>query len=322
MITLTIKEVADIKGCTRQYIQKLVNNGTFQAVTIKNSRNQNIHAIPIEQLSEEDKKNYYKQRGIIQTDKTVEYVSQLEEMTANEREECAFWERILKEWQLIRNNPAVKSKVKADELFVTKMKLEHPEINISTDILYRKYKYLKNGNLKGLIDRRGKAKKGITKIDEWVWQVFLSFYLDQAKHPIRKCYKYTMLYTQQEKPELVDDIPAYCTFTRHVKQDIADSIKVLGRDGEKAFDDRCAPYIKRTYDNMESNDYWIGDNHTIDVIVGDGEKTFRLYLTAFMDARSGIITCIYLTDTPSSQASIYSLRRGIEIWNSKECVSR
>ena len=97
MITLTIKEVADIKGCTRQYIQKLVNNGTFQAVTIKNSRNQNIHAIPIEQLSEEDKKNYYKQRGIIQTDKTVEYVSQLEEMTANEREECAFWERIFQD---------------------------------------------------------------------------------------------------------------------------------------------------------------------------------------------------------------------------------
>ena len=40
------------------------------------------------------------------------------------------------------------------------------------------------------------------------------------------------------------------------------------------------------------------DNHTIDVIVGDGEKTFRLYLTAFMDARSGIITSVYLTDAP------------------------
>ena len=89
-------------------------------------------------------------------------------------------------------------------------------------------------------------------------------------------------------------------------------MKTLGRDGEKAFDDRCAPYIKRTYDDMESNDYWIGDNHTIDVIVGDSGKTMRLYLTAFMDARSGIITCIYLTDNPSSQASIYSLRRGIK----------
>lgn len=312
MDAVTINELVSIKGCSKPYIQKQIKKGIYQPIKIKNSRNKEINAIPVDQLSEDERIALYKQRGIIQTNKTVEYVSQLEEMTAEEREECAFWERTLKDWQLVRNNPAVKSKVQTDELFVTKMKLEHPEINISTDILYRKYKYLKNGNLKGLIDRRGKAKKGITKIDEWVWQVFLSFYLDQAKHPIRKCYKYTMLYTQQEKPELVDDIPAYCTFTRHVKQDIADSIKVLGRDGEKAFDDRCAPYIKRTYDNMESNDYWIGDNHTIDVIVGDGEKTFRLYLTAFMDARSGIITCIYLTDTPSSQASIYSLRRGIK----------
>ena len=145
-----------------------------------------------------------------------------------------------------------------------------------------------------------------------MWQVFLSFLLDQAKHPLRKCYQYTQLYIQDTAPELYEDIPAYCTFTRHVKSDIPDAILTLGRDGDKAFDDRCAPYIRRTYDNMDSNDYWIGDNHTIDVIVGDGEKTFRLYLTAFMDARSGIMTCIYITDTPSSQASIYSLRRGIK----------
>ena len=163
-----------------------------------------------------------------------------------------------------------------------------------------------------MIDKRGKAKKGYTKIDEHVWQVFLSFLLDQAKHPLRKCYQYTQLYIQNTAPELYEDIPAYCTFTRHVKADIPDAILTLGRDGDKAFDDRCAPYIRRTYDNMDSNDYWIGDNHTIDVIVGDGEKTFRLYLTAFMDARSGIMTCIYITDTPSSQASIYSLRRGIK----------
>ena len=69
-------------------------------------------------------------------------------------------------------------------------------------------------------------------------------------------------------------------FYKACKADIPDAILTLGRDGDKAFDDRCAPYIRRTYDNMDSNDYWIGDNHTIDVIVGDGEKTFRLYLTA------------------------------------------
>ena len=68
-----------------------------------------------------------------------------------------------------------------------------------------------------MIDKRGKAKKGYTKIDEHVWQVFLSFLLDQAKHPLRKCYQYTQLYIQNTAPELYEDIPAYCTFTRHVK---------------------------------------------------------------------------------------------------------
>lgn len=312
METLTVVEYADIRNCTVRNIRKLISSGKIKAIETLNNKNKKMFLIPFDQLEEQEKIKVYEKRGIIQNEQTIEDTSQLEEMTAEEREECAFWERTLKEWQLMRNNPAVKSKVKADELFVTKMKLEHPDLNISSDILYRKYKCLKEGNLKGLIDKRGKAKKGFTKIDEWIWQVFLSFYLDQAKHPMRKCYQYTLMYAQEEKPELVDEIPAYCTFTRHVKQDIADTIKVLGRDGEKAFDDRCAPYIKRTYETMESNDYWIGDNHTIDVIVGDGKTTFRLYLTGFLDARSGVMTCVYITDTPSSQASIYSLRRGIK----------
>lgn len=312
METLTVVEYADIRNCTVRNIRKLISSGKIKAIETLNNKNKKMFLIPFDQLEEQEKIKVYEKRGIIQTEQTIEDASQLEEMTAEERDECAFWERTLKEWQLMRNNPAVKSKVKADELFVTKMKLEHPDLNISNDILYRKYKCLKVGNLKGLIDKRGKAKKGFTKIDEWIWQVFLSFYLDQAKHPMRKCYQYTLMYAQEEKPELVDEIPAYCTFTRHVKQDIADTIKVLGRDGEKAFDDRCAPYIKRTYETMESNDYWIGDNHTIDVIVGDGKTTFRLYLTGFLDARSGVMVCVYITDTPSSQASIYSLRRGIK----------
>lgn len=312
METLTVVEYADIRNCTVRNIRKLISCGKIKAIETVSNKNKKMFLIPFNQLEEQEKIKVYEKRGIIQTEQMIKDVSQLEEMTGEEREECAFWERNLKEWQLMRSNPAVKSKVKADELFVTKMKLEHPDLNISSDILYRKYKCLKEGNLKGLIDKRGKAKKGFTKIDEWIWQVFLSFYLDQAKHPMRKCYQYTLMYAQEEKPEIVDEIPTYCTFTRHVKQDIADTIKVLGRDGEKAFDDRCAPYIKRTYETMESNDYWIGDNHTIDVIVGDGETTFRLYLTGFLDARSGVMTCVYITDTPSSQASIYSLRRGIK----------
>lgn len=312
METLTLQELAELKGCHRVRIQQLVTEGFYKSVQVKNSRGRLVHAIPLDQLTEEEQQKYYRSKGILNTNIEVQNAEKLEFMSTQEREECVFWENVINEWQSFRNKENARNKSEVDELFITKMKLEHPELNISTSILYRKYKALKNGDLEGLIDKRGKAKKGYTKIDEHVWQVFLSFLLDQAKHPLRKCYQYTQLYIQNTAPELYEDIPAYCTFTRHEKADIPDAILTLGRDGDKAFDDRCAPYIRRTYDNMDSNDYWIGDNHTIDVIVGDGEKTFRLYLTAFMDARSGIMTCIYITDTPSSQASIYSLRRGIK----------
>lgn len=313
MDTISVNEYANIRGCTPRNIRKLISNGKLKAIETVNKKNRKVLKIPLDQLKPEEQAIFYKSKGIIQSEVQIENTEQLEEMSAEEREECVFWEKVVKEWQEYRNKDGIKSKADVDNLFITRMKLEYPNIDISYDILRRKYICLKDGNLKGLIDKRGKAKKGCTKIDEEVWQVFLSFYLDQAKHPIAKCLTYTKLYLKENgKEDLIDTIPAYCTFTRHVNKDIAEGIKVLGRDGEKAFDDRCAPYIKRTYDDMESNDYWIGDNHTIDVIVGENDKTFRLYLTGFMDARSGVMTCVYITDTPSSQASNYSLRRGIQ----------
>lgn len=62
---------------------------------------------------------------------------------------------------------------------------------------------------------------------------------------------------------------------------------------------------------MESNEWWIADNHKFDVMTTDGKTTHRLYLTAFMDARSGILTDIYVTNNPSSQATLIALRKGI-----------
>ena len=85
-------------------------------------------------------------------------------------------------------------------------KIQHPDISISAKTLYRKWKFLKDNNLDGLIDKRGKGRKGKSKITEEMWQTFLSYYLDEAQHPIQKCYEYTRLYFQDTAPELVADI--------------------------------------------------------------------------------------------------------------------
>ena len=49
-----------------------------------------------------------------------------------------------------------------------------------------------------------------------------------------------------------------------------------------------------------------------DVMVKDKDgKLHRPYLTAFLDARSGIFTGFYVTYNPSSEATLIALRRGI-----------
>jgi len=170
----------------------------------------------------------------------------------SERQEIIFWQQIIEEWQDYRSRPGADLET-LDDRFVEYCKIQHPDISISVKTLYRKWKFLKDNNLDGLIDKRGKCRKGKSKITEEMWQTFLSYYLDEAQHPIQKCYEYTLQYFQKMAPELVDDIPSDSTFRRRVERDIPEPMEVLGRQGQKAFRDRCAPYIHRLYEEMASN---------------------------------------------------------------------
>ena len=235
----------------------------------------------------------------------------LDHYTAEEQKEIAWWLRTLKEWQQYRSKyPG--SKAEADDMFIALCAKTDPEHRLSVDMLYRRQRALDENDLDGLVNKRGKNRKGKSTITDPMRQAFLYYYLDQSQHPIKKCYEYMKLWAQQEAPYLVADIPSYTTFYRMVQNDIPEPIKILGREGEKAFDDRCAPYIQRIYSEMASNEWWIADNHTFDVITqGDNGQRHRLYLTAFFDARSGIFTGCYVTTAPSSQATLIALRKGI-----------
>lgn len=128
---------------------------------------------------------------------------------------------------------------------------------------------------------------------------------------MKACYDYTVMWIKQEAPEYFP-LPAFASFYRRAQTDIPKPLEIMGREGMKAFQDRCGAYIRRTYENMLSNEWWIADNHTFDVMTrGENGKIHRLFLTAFFDARSGIFTGCYVTSSPSSQATLIALRKGI-----------
>lgn len=71
----------------------------------------------------------------------------LEAYSAQERDRIAMWCRIIKEW--LDTRAAYGKRSEADPLFVAKCKLEHPELEISVDILYRKYAAYKQDDYDG-----------------------------------------------------------------------------------------------------------------------------------------------------------------------------
>lgn len=147
--------------------------------------------------------------------------------------------------------------------------------------MYRKKKALKADDLAGLLDNRGSWKKVHRQSPKKCGNAF-KFYLDEAQHPIQACYEYTEMWIKREAPQLLP-LPAYASFYRKVQTAIPKPVEIMGRQGMKAFRDRCAPYIRRTYEGMASNEWWIADNHTFDVQTkGENGSIHRLYLTAFL----------------------------------------
>ena len=314
---LNTQEVARLYGKDERTIRRWAESGKLQADKILNEFNSPEYLFSVDSLDPPQQKKYFAQLkasfpvppdGLLPERKVSK---PLDHYTAEERKEITWWLKTVEDWQRYRNKyPG--SKAEADDTFIALCAKTDPDHRLSVDMLYSRWKAIRENNLDGLVNKRGKNRKGKSTIPPEAWDAFQYFYLDEAQHPMMKCYEYMKLLMREEFPDLVADIPSYCTFTRRVKSDIPEALEVLGRQGEKAFRDRCAPYIRRTYEEMASNEWWIADNHTFDVITqGDNGQRHRLYLTAFFDARSGIFTGCHVTTAPSSQSTLIALRKGI-----------
>lgn len=316
MITISVKEAAELCHCSEQYLRKQALNGQINALTETTRNGRKKYMIPLTELTEAAQLRYYRNNNIDlpntpakQKAKTIQRSTDMESYTADQREEMALWRKILEEWDIYLSSHD--SRTEATKEFARIADEKYPEIKVSAGILYRKKRAFRDHGVCGLVDLRGGHNKGSSIIPEVVWNTFLNFWLDQAQMPAAKCYKYTEWVIRDECPELLP-LASYNTFVRHIKSDISLAVKTMGREGDKAFKDRCSPYIKRIYDNLESNDIWFGDNHTLDIeSLDENGRLHRLHMSTFQDARSGIIVGFVLSDGNTGQTTLLSLRKSI-----------
>lgn len=315
---LKVVEAATLQGVSVRWVRKQASGGHYAGVQIRtNAQNRPEYLIPLSALPEQAQKKYMDQhrpataaapvgKGAKETPAAAR---PLESYSAEERAEISYWLAMVDRWQEYRRKAGGR-KAECDEKFVLLRQLEEPERQISVETLYRKWAAIREGDLDALVDKRGKARKGKTVLLPEIEQEFLSLYLDEAQLPIPRCVALTEQWARDNMPTALP-LPSYHTFYRKAKA-VPYAVAVLCREGEKAYYDKCSPYIRREYESIAANDFWIGDTHTLDVeSMGPDGTLHRLYLSAWLDARSGIFTGWYVTASPGSQATLNALRKGI-----------
>ena len=80
---------------------------------------------------------------------------------------------------------------------------------------------------------------------------------------------------------------------------------IRAREGKKAFDDKCMPYIERDYSKLHPNQFWVSDHHLWDIFVRvpDGKGGWKLerpWGSYWMDMRTRkMMSSIIRTESPN-----------------------
>lgn len=333
---LTVRQVAEIKGCSVRYIQKCITDRKLEAV-IECSNNCNQYMIPVSALPEELKQKYYSNLNITvspaaecmpavmeskikpapkKTAVITEIKRDIASFSAEEREVISWWCELLRDWRVKRQG--YDSLSEGDTVFIAETKRLQKEfmtahgITISRDIMYRKYKYFKAEDWAGLAEQRGGHNRGRNSIPKELGQAFCDLYLCDRELPVSDCWRFTKEWAIDNRPELLADMPSERTFRRYAET-IPEAVVKFFRYSQKECVDECLPYIIRLYDDIEANDVWVADNHTFDFMTrtNDGTANHRLYITGILDAKTGVLVGWNFTNNPSSESTVLALRHAI-----------
>lgn len=308
---------------TLRTIQYKAQTGQIPAERVLNTRNRPEYAIPLSALPVQAQQKYYTQRNLRVAERIAPTVPErrstqparkpLDHYTEEERAQIRFWRDMVTQWEEYRSQPGQALSM-LDGKFVQHMKVEHPDLALSVKTLYRKKKALDADDLDHVIDGRGKSRQGKTELRQDVREVFHFYYLEDGRegrgYSIARCIEYTEQWATKHAPDVLP-LPSYSTFYR-AAMDIPLAVRVLKREGMRAYYNKVSLYTRRDYESIDSNGWWVGDTYTCDVItLGPDGKTHRPYLTAWVDVRSGIFVGWHISfDGNKSQHAIYALRRG------------
>ena len=217
---LKASEASALMGVSMRHVRRMAQSGALSYQIHMNAQNRPEYLFPLSSLPDAAQQKYFAEHvpaalpaatpaKAKKADKPAAVCKPLEAYTAEERGEIGYWITTVDRWQTYRNKAGTK-KAECDEKFVLLCRMEEPDRQISVETLYRKWAAIREGDYGALVDMRGKARKGMSKMPEAIERVFLSLFLDESQLPVPRCIALTEEWAQQNiRDKVVPELDAF-----------------------------------------------------------------------------------------------------------------
>lgn len=317
-VLLTLNEVAELEGKSWSAVNKSIQRNKLVAVKIPTTAKCGFeYRVYLDDLSEKAKRRYYARLRLtdeslsLEDKKDDKYVGSIEELSDKQRQDIAYWKKVLDDWRTyIADYPGQATEMTKE--FIKLHNIHNPKKTIKERTLYNKWKEYREYGEVALADHRANRKdKGTTSINEIAWSVFLQWWLDENEPSVSYVYRLVCSWAELKMEELLP-LPSEDTFRRQIKKVPVPVVKYF-RNGMKQFEDECLPFLVRQYDFIDSNDIWSADYHTLDMMVRDDVtgKVFRPHLITWIDIRSRKVLGLRLCESSNSDGVILAFRDAV-----------
>lgn len=184
--------------------------------------------------------------------------------------------------------------------------------------LYRWLESHRKYGLLGLVDTRGTSDVSEPMFSPEAAEEFKRMFLTPRKLSLKQCYQNIKSINNQFKKGW--QIPGLRSIYNWVEKYIPEPVIILHRDGQKAYEAACAPYIQKDFDSISPGEVWVSDHYQFNFWIRYKNTWTRPWLTSWMDMRSRCIVGWYISPSPNQTTILIAMRGGIEKYGPPDSV--
>ena len=323
------KEVAKYEGLSIATINRRIQRGALSVIRVKSKKGYGKYGfesfIDFRQLSREKQEKFLKDRGLVSASlptlpvgRTLQKIG--EEFNEDQKRKALGKFDLTQLFRIFVRQARRGSKVKARKDFVKNVYPQaYPEIfKIVGPVRWQTiegWEQILNqagGDPYSLIDRRGRDKRGETKVIPEQSRILLSSYLSPSAPKMSEAIRTAKTVMAIRG---IPDSLSERSYRRHLKQ--FESVRfdqmVFHRDGEKALHDKCLPFCERDLSALEVGDLVVADGHMLnfEILNPWTGKAKRMILILWYDVASNYPLGWEIMPTENIEAIASALRRSI-----------